>query len=55
MGEENIFNRLIVMDGVSGFAIRSNDFASFLIIARKFNFTCVYVFIQLIFLEVIGR
>ena len=49
MGEKNIFNKLIVMDDVvmddvSGLADRSNDFANFLSVARKFNFTCVYVF-----------
>ena len=29
---------------VSGLADRSNDFANFLNVARKFKFTCVYVF-----------
>ena len=32
------------MDGVSGIADKSNEFGSFLTVARKFNFTCVYVF-----------
>ena len=44
MDEKNIFNKLIVMDDVSGLADRSNNFANFLTVARKFNFTCVYVF-----------
>ena len=32
------------MDGVSGIADKSNEFGSFLTVARKFNFTCVCVF-----------
>ena len=44
MGEDNIFNELIIMDNVSGLADKSNDFANFLTVSRKFNFTCVYVF-----------
>ena len=38
------FERLIVMDDVSGLADKSNNFASFLTVARKFSFTVVYVF-----------
>ena len=44
MGEENTFNKIIVMDDVLGLADKSNNFANFLTVARKFNFTCVYVF-----------
>ena len=44
LGENNTFDRLTVMDDVSGVADRSNKFGSFLTVARKFNFTCVYVF-----------
>ena len=44
MGENNVFNELIVMDDVSGLADKSNNFANFLTVSRKFNFTCVYVF-----------
>ena len=32
------------MDDVSGLAYRSNDFANILTVARKSNFTCIYVF-----------
>ena len=32
------------MDDVSGLADRPNDFTNFLTVARKFNFTYVYVF-----------
>ena len=44
LGKYNIFDRLIVMDNDLGIAERSNEFGSFFIVARKFNFTCVYVF-----------
>ena len=43
--EENIvLDRLIVMDGVSGLADRSEKFSNFLTVSRKFGLTCVYVF-----------
>ena len=44
MGENNILDKLIVMDDVSGLAGKSDDFANFLTVSRKFDFTCVYVF-----------
>ena len=44
MGENNIYNKLIVMGDILGLADKSNDFANFLTVSRKFNFTCVYVF-----------
>ena len=44
MGENNIFDNFIVMDDVSGVADKSDDFANFLTVSRKFNFTRVYVF-----------
>ena len=44
MGENNVFNKLIVMDSVSGLANKSDNFANFLTISRRFNFTCVYAF-----------
>ena len=37
MGENNIFDKLFVMD-------KFWDFANFLAVSRKFNFTCLYVF-----------
>ena len=43
MGKNNIFNKLIVMGDVSGLG-KSNSFANFLTVSRKFNSTCVYVF-----------
>ena len=44
MCEKNIFKKLIVMDDFSGLADRSNEFANFFTVARKFSFTCIYVF-----------
>ena len=44
MGENNIFDKLIVMDDVSGLADKSDDFANFLTVSRKFNFICICVF-----------
>ena len=44
MDEDNIFNKLIVMDDVSGLDDKSDNFANFLTASRKLNFTCVYVF-----------
>ena len=43
--EENIKrDHLIVMDNVCGLADTSQKFASFLTIARKFRYHCVYIF-----------
>lgn len=43
IGETNIFNKLIFVENVLGLANKSNDFANFLRVPRKFYFTCVYV------------
>ena len=37
-------DRLIVFDDVSGLADYSNKFASFLTVARKYKYNCVYIF-----------
>ena len=37
-------DRLIVFDDVSGLADNSNKFASFLTVARKYKYNCVYMF-----------
>ena len=55
MGENNVFNKLIVMDDVAGLADKSDNFANFLTVSRKFNFTCVYVFHTIIPPEATGR
>ena len=44
MGENNVLNKLIVLKEVSGLAYKSESFAKFFTVSRKFNFTCVYVF-----------
>ena len=49
-GEETKPDRLIVMDDVSGLADESKKLASFLTVARKFNYSCVYIF-HTIYLE----
>ena len=43
-GEKTTCDQLIVKDDVSGLADESKKFASFLTIARKFNYTCIYIF-----------
>ena len=43
-GENKKRDKLIVFDDVSGLADDSKKFASFLTVARKYNYTCVYVF-----------
>ena len=44
MGENNILNKLTVMDDVSRLASKSNNFSNFLAVSGTFNLTCVYVF-----------
>ena len=44
VGENVLLDRLIVMDDVSGLADKSEHFANFLTVSRKFGFTCVYIF-----------
>ena len=43
-GEKINRDRLIVFDDVFGLADKSNKFASFLTIARKYKYNCVYIF-----------
>ena len=44
IGEKDIFDRLIVMDDVSGLADKSNKFCSFLTLSRKYRYSCIYIF-----------
>ena len=39
-----VFDKLIVMDDVSGLADKSDEFANFLTVSRKYRMTCVYIF-----------
>ena len=43
-GEKSKRDKLIVFDDVSGLADDSKKFASFLTVARKYNYNCVYIF-----------
>ena len=44
MGENIKLDNLIVMDDISGLGDRSEDFANFLTVSRKFGFSCIYIF-----------
>ena len=39
-----ILDKVIVMDDVSGLTDKSNEFANFLTVSRKYRLTCVYIF-----------
>ena len=39
-----VLDKVIVMDDVSGLADRSNQFAIFLSVTRKYGLACVYIF-----------
>ena len=44
LGENVISDRVIVMNDVSSLADRSEEFANFLTVSRKYGLTCVYIF-----------
>ena len=44
LGENMVLDRLIAMDDVSSLPDRSEEFANFLTVSRKFGLTCVYIF-----------
>ena len=44
IGENDILDRLIVMDDASGLAGKSNEFCSFLTVSRKYRYSCIYIF-----------
>ena len=44
IGEKDFFDRLIVMDDVSGLADKSNEFCRFLAVSRKYRYSCIYIF-----------
>ena len=44
MREDNIFNKLIFMNDLLGLADKLDNFANFLTVSIKFNFTSVYIF-----------
>ena len=44
LGEKMVSDKLTVMDDVSGLADKSDEFANFLTVSRKYGITCVYIF-----------
>ena len=44
LGESDVFDRVIVMDDVSGLEDKSSDLCSFLTVSRKYRYTCMYIF-----------
>ena len=44
LGEDMVIDKLIVMDDVSGFADKSDEFANFLTVSSKYRLTCLYIF-----------
>ena len=43
-GKNKTLDQLIIMDDVSGVVDVSKKFADFLTVSRKFDYSCVYVF-----------
>ena len=43
IGENDVFDRLIVMDDVSGLTDKSHEFCSFLTVSRKYRYSCIYI------------
>ena len=43
-GKNTKFDKLIVMDNVSGLADKLNDFSNFLTFSQKFGYICRYIF-----------
>ena len=43
-GEQSVRDRLIVFDDVSGLVDDSKKFVSFLTVAQKYSYNCVYIF-----------
>ena len=44
LGEKMVLDKLIVMYDVSGLADKSDEFANFLTVSRKYGISCVYIF-----------
>ena len=41
IGEKMVLDKLILMDGISGLADKSDESANFLTVSRKYGITCV--------------
>ena len=48
-GEKTTCDTLIAMDDVSGLTEESKNFASFLTVAQKYKYSCVYIFHTIVF------
>ena len=44
LGEKMVLDKPIVMDDVSGLVDKSDEFANFLTVSRKYGITCIYIF-----------
>ena len=55
MGEDNAFNKLIVMDDVSGLADKSNNFANFLNVSDNLTSPVSMFFLRFILPEIAGK
>ena len=44
LGENMVLGKVIIMGDVSGLADKSDEFANFLTVSRKYGVTCVYIF-----------
>ena len=55
LGEKMVLDKLIAMDDVSGLADKSDEFANFFTVLRKYGITCLYIFILFIQAGKIGR
>ena len=44
LGENMVLDKLIVMDNVSSLPDKSEEFANFLTVLRKYGLTCIYIF-----------
>ena len=42
--EDMILDKIVVMDDVSGLADKSDKFANFLTVSRKYRVTCIFIF-----------
>ena len=42
--EKMVLDKLIAMDDVSGLADKSDEFANFFTVSRKYGITCLYIF-----------
>ena len=44
LGEHMVLDKVIAMNDISGLAVKSDKFANFLTVSKKFGLTCEYIF-----------